>query len=275
MTTLASLGIHRDTTHIGFADEAYWNTGKFRSIACLSSRVADYDEIERRLCNARCVAGATASELKWNALTDHERRRDANSVLKTLVELVSEGKLRVDILVWDHTQTSLNDEERLRRGYHSILRFTTSAFLRGGTEDSTIWTYAIHSPDNLSLEELWIQLEQDYSAEPISAPFYLKRATSALNYSVEVADIIAGLSAYSCEHASDFQTWVEYDQPGWLETEAASWENRFPVIADLQIACQGAGLELSLGDQLRDQLREQLDSIPMGEITEVIISLAR
>ena len=269
MTTLASLGIHRDTTHIGFADEAYWNAGRFRSIACLSSRVADYDEIERRLCNARCVAGATASELKWNALTDHERRRDANSVLKTLVELVSEGKLRVDILVWDHNQISLNDEERLQRGYHSILRFTTSAFLRESMEEATIWTYAIHSPGNGVLEGLGSQLNHEFSLAEEQIVIALRKAKSELNYTLQVSDIVAGLSAYSCEHAPDFQTWLDIGRPDTLETEAASWENRFPIIAEFETVCRDAGLGIALGDQLR----ERFVALAPDEEAKVIVSL--
>ena len=270
MTTLASIGFDKHTTHFGFADEANWNEGRFRSVACLSSRTEHYDEIEQRLCTARCVAGAKISEVKWNALTDYERQRDANSVLKALVELVSEGKLRVAILVWDNNQISLKDEERLQRGYYSILHFATKAFLQESTEDPTIWTYAIHSPDSSILGELENQLEQEFSLVEERIVINLRKAKSELNYMVQVADIVAGLSAYSCKHANDFQTWLDSGRPSHLEIEAASWENRFPLIADFQTACQGAGLEISLGDELR----EKLDAIPMGETTEIIASLS-
>ena len=178
--------------------------------------------------------------------------------------------MRVAVLVWDHDQISLEDEERLQRGYSSIIHFATSAFPQESMEDSTIWTHAIHSPNDSILGELESQLEQGFSLVEEQVPIYLRKAKSELNYMVQVADIMAGLSAYSCEYATDYQIWLESHRPDWLETEAARWQSRFPVIADFQTACQETGLGIALGDELRGKL----DSIPVGEITEIITSLA-
>lgn len=257
MTTLASIGIHPDTTHIGFADEAYWNERRhrFRSVVCLTAKAQDYDQIEKELCYARCDAGAKIAEIKWVELTDDERKRDAISVLGAVVKLIADRKLSVDILVWHALGAHSSDAAKLREGYSSILQSSVSRSLQEPLGDSMIfYSFRVHAPDDRILADVRGDLLQHFMNTAGVESVAIERAKTALNYMVQVADLFAGMSAYSCAYADDYEAWLKIGHRSLPGGMAPSWKNRFPVIADFLAACENAGLNITLGAELRDEL---------------------
>ena len=82
-----------DITHIGYADESNWNTGRFRSIALVSTDVEnapllheDLETLSRKL---------HTREFKWQKISER--------MGKALVDFSFDrlDRMRVDILVWD------------------------------------------------------------------------------------------------------------------------------------------------------------------------------
>lgn len=261
MTTLASMGVDKSTTHIGFADEAYWNERRhrYRSVACLYAKAQDYDEIEKELCTARCEAGAKISEIKWVELTDDERRRDAEAVLNAVVKLIVGQKLKADILVWENLTTHSSAEESLQNSYSSILQNAISHSLLEPASNSKIYcSFKVHAPNDRILDGVNVGLLQFFTNAEEVESVDIDRARSALNYMVQTADLLAGMSAYSCAYANDYQAWLEIGRRSLFGSKAPSWQNRFPVIVNFLVACEIEGLGISLGDELRDRLDSKL-----------------
>lgn len=228
------------TTHVGFADEAYWNRGNFRSVACVSAHIESYQEIERRLCMARCQAGAKVSEIKWSELNDYERQRDADSVPKAIVELAENRKLRIDVLIWNnlyrqstalqHDATEGANERNLKNMYHSLIKFVLERWEQVEGKQPRHWTIAAHHPDSLNR----VQMEQfirKFDIPRLSGTSVdIKRAKTALNYSVQLADLLAGLGAYSHTYWQDYELWMRLGKPRNYRGPAENARNRFPVM---------------------------------------------
>ena len=226
------------TTHVGFADEAYWNKGRFRSVACISARAKDYPEIEERLCMARCSAGAKVSEVKWNRLSDYERRRDAESLLLTIVDLATARKLRVDVIIWNNldrqslAQKRTTDEDldvwNLRNMYRTLFGFLMRRWRAQEGEKPLHWTFGTHYPDGLD-RDLLEQHTRRYGALP-GTRVDVRRAKSALNYSVQLADLLAGMGAYSHDSWQDYGIWLRQGKPRNFTVGARNSRHRFPVL---------------------------------------------
>ena len=233
------------TTHVGFADEAYWNKGRFRSVACISARAKDYPEIEERLCMARCSAGAKVSEVKWNRLTDHERRRDAEALLLTIVDLAIARKLRIDVIVWNNLDRQAlarkrnTDEEvdvwNLRNMYRTLFGFLLRRWHALEGAGPLHWTFGTHYPEGLN-RELLERHTRRFGALP-GTRVEIRRAKSMLNYSVQLADLLAGLGAYSHETWPDYRIWLQQGKPHNFSLGARNSRHRFPVLSAFLERC--------------------------------------
>ena len=251
--SLISFGFDRRTTHVGFADEAYWNRGKFRSVACVSARARDYLDIERRLCIARCAAGARVSEIKWSELNDYERQRDAESVLRAIVELAIARKLRIDVVIWnnldreDLARARDTDEEvdvwNLRNMYRTLFGFLMRRWQALEGARPVHWTFGTHYPAGLN-RDLLEQQTRVSGASP-GTRVDIQRAKSALNYSVQLADLLAGLGTYSHSNWEDYGIWLRQDKPRDLTLTARNARHRFPVMDAFINRC-GPDLGVSL-----------------------------
>ena len=243
------------TTHVGFADEAYWNVGDFRSVACVSARADDYPEIEQRLCMARCRAEAIASEIKWQSLRNNARQRDADSVLKTIIELADEEKLRVDVFIWNNLDRLTLVQNRSKDEGHAIWNLRImyqklfgSIINRWQAIDDLVepfWTFAIDKHEELNQR----RLERDVNRYEVppggNTQVNIREAKPTLNYSVQLADLFAGMGAYSHSNCEDYDIWMQQEMPQDFSFEASKWRNRFPVInAFTELCDEGQGVFL-------------------------------
>src|ERR1051326_360125 len=88
-------GILALASHGAYCDESNYNTGAFPSIAILSLRECDRDEIERTTTEIIRIAGL--KELKWKQLDSANACKGAIAVAKYIVSLARVGRLRVDV----------------------------------------------------------------------------------------------------------------------------------------------------------------------------------
>ena len=242
------------TTHVGFADEAYWNQGVYRSVACISARADDYHEIEERLCLARCGARAIASEIKWQNLQNIARQCDADAVLKTIVELADEEKLRVDVFIWNSRDRLIPVQNRpgdeghaiwnLRVMYQKMFGFILKRWQAIDDTVEPFWTYAIDKHEELNLGRLTLDVRSN-EVPPGITRVDIREAKSALNYSVQLADLFAGMGAYSHSSCDDYDIWLQQGMSLDLSFGASRWRNRFPVMnAFAELCDEGQGVVL-------------------------------
>ncbi len=235
------------TTHVGFADEAYWNDGLFRSVACISARVEDYPEIEQRFCMARCTAGAKVSEVKWSGLNDHDRRREAEALLLTTVDLATARKLRIDVIIWNHLERQALAKRRntdegvaiwnLRNMYRTLFGFVLKRWRATEGTGPLHWTFGTHYPEGLNRNMLE-QHTRRFGALP-GTRVDIRRAKSMLNYSVQLADLLAGMGAYSHDAAEDYRLWLQQGKPRSFRLGARNARDRFPVLDAFHGRCTG------------------------------------
>jgi len=232
---------HRDTTHVGFADEAYWNRGEYRAVACVSARLDNdnYQEVERRLCASRCDAGAIVSEIKWSATRTRDRQRDAAAALDTIVSLASRRKLRLDVLIWDErvcnflNQLSGNNGNRevmhLQIMYRSLFSQVLSRWRSAEGSAAPFWTFAPDRHTGLDFRALQREISQDAEAV-VETAIEVKGVKDTLNYSIQLADLLAGLVAYSHSNSEDYEIWLRRGKQQQLDLLAPQWQHRFPLI---------------------------------------------
>lgn len=58
----------------------------------------------------------------------------------------------------------------------------------------------------------------------------VKDVKSSLNYSLQLADLLAGLVAYSFRNSEDYEIWQQKGKPQELDLLAPRWRNRFPLL---------------------------------------------
>lgn len=238
----------KETTHVGFADEAYWNNQvEFRAVACVSARADNYQEIERRICAARCGAGAIASEIKWSGIRTRDRLRDADAALQTILELARERKLRLDVLVWDERgrdfldQLPGREENRelmhLQFMYRYLFSQVVSRWRSVEGETAPYWTFAPDRHDGMDFPILQRNIRQEVTFFH-NSQVDVKDVKENLNYSIQLADLLAGMSAYSHENWEDFDIWLRQDKLHDRKLYARQWRNRFPLLEHFSQLCQ-------------------------------------
>ncbi len=196
---------------------------------------------------ARCSAGAKVSEIKWSRLSDFERRRDAEALLLTIVDLAIARKLRVDVIIWNNLDRQVlakrrnTDEEvdvwNLRNMYRTLFGFLMRQWRLMEGERPLHWTIGTHYPDGLD-RDLLEQHTRRFGALP-GTRVDVKRAKSALNYSVQLADLLAGLGAYSHDSWQDYGIWLRQGKPRRFTLGARNSRHRFPVLDAFLERCAG------------------------------------
>ncbi len=247
----------KETTHVGFADEAYWNRGEFRAVACVSARLdnRDYHEVERRLCASRCDAGAIVSEIKWNKLNDYRRQRDAASVLEAAVNLAAGREMHIDVLVWDGQARVYMDRLRATNGNRETMhlqmmyRFFFSQVISRwrSVEGSPTphWTFAPDQHSGLDFPALQNEVRTNADTA-VNTTIEVKDVKEFLNYSIQLADLLAGMAAYSHETATDYETWSRLRKQSHLRLPAPQWPTRFPLLDLFSRLCQESNLGLTM-----------------------------
>ncbi|MCY3718435.1 MAG: hypothetical protein OXG07_02605 [Anaerolineaceae bacterium] len=68
-------------THVAFADEAYRDTGRFRSVASISLPVSNYEFINSAILDLN----DSDSELKWSKVKNEDKARGVPSVYRRVI----------------------------------------------------------------------------------------------------------------------------------------------------------------------------------------------
>ncbi|MCY4022282.1 MAG: hypothetical protein OXF32_02420 [Anaerolineaceae bacterium] len=249
--SLQSIGLDKRTTHVGFADEAYWSRGEYRAVACVSARRGDYREVERRLCASRCDAGAIVSEIKWKDLNNNRRQRDAASVLEAAVSLAANRELHIDVLVWN--QQARNFMNRLRGGrgkrnsmhlqmmYGSLFLRVISRWRTAEGSVAPFWTLAPDRHTGLDFPALQNEIRGSMETA-VHSTIEVRDIKESLNYSIQLADLLAGMAAFSHQYSDDYETWLGLGKQLDLRLTAPQWSTRFPLLDLFSRLCQASDL---------------------------------
>lgn len=263
---MAVFGFDERTTHVGFADESSWNEPNlsFRSIACVSARVEHYCEIESRLYAARCQAGAKMAELKWSEPRTEKRggkehQRDTAYLMNAALYLAVEQKLRIDVVIWDkRDRESLEqqfdirekpDEWHLQNMYRTLITFVINRWR--SIEDASLhhWSFAIDQHEGLNFRMLQNHILRNVVPKNGRVAVDISNEKESPNYSLQLVDIFAGLGAYSHNHWSNYDLWIQQNKPNRSRIPAPQAHLRFPLLDFLHERCASNQLGVSLLEQ--------------------------
>jgi hypothetical protein len=221
-------------THVAFADESSHNIGRYRSLALVTCARGDVDALVAEA--AALLASSNVHELKWSSLNSARDRHAAEKIATWAVDRAAERRLAIDALVWDthdarHAVMRRDDAANLHRMYYWLLSTT----LRRPGLAGAIWVLrpdenglmrwaSVHDvldnagrrPDSTSSLLLWRRARRQYAIEQIVPTV---SATAPL---IQVADLIAGLSAYSHESFGVYEDWCR------CETDKTQTSLAFP-----------------------------------------------
>ncbi|MCY4526284.1 MAG: hypothetical protein OXB89_06725, partial [Anaerolineaceae bacterium] len=99
------------------------------------------------------------------------------------------------------------------------------------------WTFGTHYPHGLN-RNLLEQHTRQFGALP-GTRVDVRRAKSALNYSVQLADLLAGMGAYSHDAWQDYVIWLRQGKPRSFRPGAKNARDRFPVLDAFHGRCAG------------------------------------
>jgi Protein of unknown function (DUF3800) len=254
-----------------YADESHYNCGRHRAVALLTLRQADAVSYRREI--GEILAASNVGELKWNRLNSARARFAAQKILAVILDGASRSRIRVDVLLWDtrdrrHIVNRRDDIANLQRMYYHLLKNV----LQARWPDYSVWY--VFPDEHTSLN--WNQVEDFLDRASMKSEvvrdlltnsgfkirlrteFQIKELTpckSHLEPLIQVADIFAGLGAYSYDGFEAYCEWKRqnsaqsemFAQPNELVSKlSGSDRERCCVLADFDRACKSRTLGVSL-----------------------------
>lgn len=212
-------------SHLAYSDEAYYNKTRFRSVALVSLGATSSSHIINRF--DELIGESGISEFKWEKLRQAREKFAAIKLIDETFRFALGGELRIDVLVWDtqdsrHTILRRDDIANLQRMYYRLFRDAMLYRWPNGStwnlfpdEHSALDWYSVEDYLDLAgtpakfgaplLEPFRSRLKRTYSIQSITP------VPSIDNSLVQVADLFAGLGAYSHEEYGKYQKWCEYE----------------------------------------------------------------
>lgn len=239
---------------IAYADEAYWNQGRYRAVAAISLPKSADGSISRRARELLEESGV--AEFAWKKLGDARYGFAAKKLLDLVLD--SLAMVRVNVLVWDvedhrHARQGRDDIANLERMYHWMFR-------KMGERHPSIWTLR---PDEQSAID-WLEVHdvlvnssrlhnrKHDAFEDLSKRLEIQRLspTTSDHPLIQMADLFAGMAAYSRRSYDRFDAWSNSDQLELIPREGITLskrdEARCAVLQHFNKRCKDRVLQVSL-----------------------------
>jgi hypothetical protein len=253
-----------EPTHIAFADESRYTSGRYRSLAVVSVERADRSAFDGRLRAILDESGV--KELSWKNVTSARDRLAALKALDWTLRQASARKLRADVVTWDthdtrHSIRRRDDISNLARMYHHLLenvmggRWPEDAMWTVRPDENTAMTWD-HVAEFLRLKERHRDSDAPQLWQPGKRRFYLLQVQPARSHEeplVQLADVFAGLGSYSRLRYNAYKEWTvnERQQASlWEDPMSPAWSaserERFQVMRAFNEACKTSKFRVSL-----------------------------
>ena len=212
----------QNATHIGFGDESSWNQNRYRSIGLLTATSAAVREANERL--TKLTSDSKVRELAWNKIRTAKSKMAGQKVIDYVVELAvaHPQRARVDVLIWDthdsrHHVPGRDDTANLARMYYHLM----SRVMNDRWPAHAIWVQFVDERTDTD----WAELERclagmtrkerekaqtDLIAPRVRAkhPPIVRQASSGKCALIQVADLFAGMAAFSWNETKQHNQWL-------------------------------------------------------------------
>ncbi|MBD3331002.1 hypothetical protein GF354_05775 [Candidatus Peregrinibacteria bacterium] len=250
-------------THYAFSDDSAHVDGRYNSLALVSIETTNYSEIIDLLTNLYSNSGITI-EFKWQKLRDAKHRFAAEKLVDFVFQ--NSDKIRIDIITWDLEDSRHNglqgrdDSENLVRMYYHLASSTLS---KRWPISGVCWKWY---PDNQS-SVCWTTLSDClktkkhnctadlFDQNPDFERVDLNETVPSESHDfplIQIADLFAGMGAYSFGHYERYQAWnfqnnaqtsmFEVEEPDFSNSE----EERFKIITKVNEMAKERRLQMAL-----------------------------
>lgn len=266
-------------THLAYSDESRYTDGRFRALAVVSlpsANLAPFDTELRHLLDSSGVR-----EMSWRKVTGARGRYVATKALDWVVRHADDQLFRADVLTWDthdsrHQVRHRDDIENMHRMYHHLLH----SVLAARWPDDAIWEVRPDENTAMTWERMasFLRLTERKRSDAltlIDAPrrnFYLLRlheVSSADEPLVQIADVLAGVGAFSRVKYQEYMAWhrkQDAQQSLWDDEPGGGWSGsdleRFSVLRSFSHQCRRSELRVSL--EGRGGLRTEYPGSPLN-----------
>lgn len=228
-------------THLAYTDETQYNVGAVRGLAMVSAPASEVTALaaELRALNASSSVG----ELKWEKVRSAKGGYAAEKALRWALDRAGEGRLRIDTLTWGadaalHDHRPLPHRARLEHMYRRLLAEILPRRWPAGSR------FAVHPDEQGALR--WHAL-----AEGMAHIVALDPCRSEPEPLIQLADLFAGLAAFSRQAYATYARWLVLTQAHAAQTDLSGSDRiRFRLLDDFFLACKMRGLGVSLRTQL-------------------------
>lgn len=250
-------------THYAFSDDSSHTAGRYNSLAMVSLKESNKNELTESLSNLFLESGIF-DEFKWEKLKNAKYRLAAEKIIHFTFQ--NESKLRIDIITWDledrrHKGVKKRDDsENLVRMYYHLACSTLSK--KWPISDSC-WKW---HPDEQSsvhwdtLRDCLITKKHPCTSDLFNQNPSFERvdlrsvAPSKSNEHplIQVADLFAGMSAYSFGHNTKYKEWKSQNssQLSMFGTTVQKFSNseneRFQIIEKFDQMTKERSLQIGL-----------------------------
>lgn len=205
-------------THYAFSDDSSHVDGRYNSLAIVSLEKSNKDTLTEGIKTLLTESGVT-NELKWGKLKTAKYRLATEKIINFTFS--NQSKFRIDIIIWDLQDSrhknikGRDDAENLVRMYYHLVLSTLS---KKWPIANTCWKWC---PDNQS-SVCWDTLRKClttkkhlctvdlFNENPIFEQVNLKEITPSKSHEhplIQVADLFAGMGAYSFGHNQQYKIW--------------------------------------------------------------------
>lgn len=203
-------------THIAFSDESRWNIGRYRSISVVSMRADHHREVEEFLERLFKQERSTAREFKWSGRWHKPRVQLAKSLVDAVLRDAARDQLRVDTITWDmqdarHRDLAVDDVENFGVMYFQVMKHV---LLRRWPRDA-VWALRPDQKRGFDGEALDRVLTStaarlrtlESPGRAITRVSSVSPVISSEYRTVQVADLFAGMAAFSWEYGDEHRQW--------------------------------------------------------------------
>lgn len=251
-------------THIAFSDESRWNLGRYRSISVVSMRADHHREVEELLERVFQQEGSKAREFKWSGRWHKPRMRLAKCLVDAVSREASRDQLRVDTITWDmqdarHRDLAVDDVENFGVMYFQVMKHV---LLRRWPKEA-VWALRLDQKRGFDREALDRVLTSTAArlrtlASPgraITQVSSVSPVISSKYRTVQVADLFAGVAAFSWEYGDEHRRWrrsrtvsltllpVDPPEVSWTDKN----DLRHGVLGHLREQCPKSLIQKSVG----------------------------
>lgn len=224
-------------THLAFCDETRYNVGRVRGLGMASAPATEVARLEGEL--AALLAASNVTECKWEKVRSARGGFAAGKLLRWALDRAQEGELRVDTLTWEaesdaQRTAALPYRARLRQMEARLLgdilprRWPADARFVVVPDEQGVIAWGALAAELPRVERIVPGRSQDH---PL----------------IQLADLFAGLAAYSRERYATYDRWLTLPSDARVMADlSASDRVRCRLLDDFFTECKYRRLGVSL-----------------------------